>query len=191
MISYSHNKLQINSMNLSKKITPYQMRKEVSEQGVIALSMYVAPKYKTPKHFHDDFTENFEVIEGTINFICDKSQIILQSGGRISVPPGTIHAFQNDAHTSAIVKVSVSECQDDFVTAFSIYHGLIRDGLVDKKMHPKNFGDLALFLKLTNSRMPGFAKYLVEPFFLRAAHKAEAAGRLKELKNKYVKNERI
>ena len=175
-------------MNLLEKITPSHMLKEESERGVIALSMYVAPKYKTPKHFHDHFTENFEVVEGTITFISGKKKIILQPKETISVPAGTIHAFRNDADTSAIVKVSVSECQDDFVTAFSIYHGLIRDGEVDKKMHPKNFGDLALFLKLTNSRMPGFAKYLVEPFFLRAAKKAEAAGRLKELKNKYVSN---
>jgi quercetin dioxygenase-like cupin family protein len=176
-------------MNLSEKVTPSQMLKEKSEQGVIALSMYVAPKYKTPKHFHDHFTENFEVVEGNITFISGKDRIILQPGEKISVPVGTIHAFQNDAHTSAIVKVSVSDYQDDFVAAFSIYHGLIRDGLVDKKMHPKNFGDLALFLKLTNSRMPGlFAKYVVESFFLRAAAKAEATGRLKELKDTYVRN---
>ncbi|GGD43414.1 hypothetical protein GCM10011514_04180 [Emticicia aquatilis] len=173
-------------MDLSEKVTPSQMLKEESEQGIIALSMYVAPKYKTPKHFHEYFTENFEVVKGKITFIAGNERIILQSGGKISVPAGTIHAFQNDENTSAIVKVSVSDHQDDFVAAFSIYHGLIRDGLVDKKMHPKNFGDLALFLKLTNSRMPGFAKYVVEPFFLRAAAKAEASGRLNELKNQYA-----
>ena len=173
-------------MELSEIITPSQMLREDDEHGTIALNMYVAPKYKTPKHFHDHFTENFEVVRGNITFISGKDRIILNSGGKISVPAGTIHAFQNDANTSAIVKVSVSACQDDFVSAFSIYHGLIRDGLVNKKMHPKNFGDLALFLKLTNSRMPGIAKYLVEPFFLRAAAKAEAIGRMKELKERYV-----
>jgi len=185
-VSYPLDEFLINTMNLSEQVTPSQMLKEESEQGIIALSMYVAPKYRTPKHFHDHFTENFEVVEGNITFISGKDRIILQPGGRISIPAGTIHAFQNNAHTSAIVKVSVSNHQEDFVTAFSIYHGLIRDGLVNEKMQPKNFGDLALFLKLTNSRMPGFAKYVVEPFFLRAAAKAEAAGRLKELMNQYV-----
>jgi quercetin dioxygenase-like cupin family protein len=173
-------------MNLSEKVTPVQMLREENEAGIIALSMYVAPKYKTPKHFHNHFTENFVVVEGNIRFTSGRERILLQPGEKIAVPAGTVHAFQNDADTSAIVKVSVSDRQDDFVTAFSIYHGLIRDGLVDKKMHPKHFGDLALFLKLTDSRMPGFAKYVVEPFFLRAAAKAEAAGRLKELKDRYV-----
>ncbi len=173
-------------MNVFEKITPSHMLKEENEQGVIALNMYVAPKYKTPKHFHEHFTENFEVVLGKITFTCGNKKIKLQQGETISVPAGTIHAFHNEDNTSVIVKVSVSDFQEDFVTAFSIYHGLIRDGQVDKKMHPKNFGDLALFLKLTNSRMPGIAKFLVEPIFIRAARKAEASGRLKELKSKYI-----
>jgi quercetin dioxygenase-like cupin family protein len=176
-------------MNLFQDIDPGRMRREVMADGSIALSMYVAPHYRTPKHFHEHFVEHFEVLVGKeVEFGRGKQVVEVPVGGRVSVPERMVHYFHNRSPEPAIVRVSVSAEHHAFETAFLIYHGLVRDGMVNKKMHPKNFGDLALFLKLTNSRMPGLGKYLAEPFFLRAAAKAVASGRLKELVDLYASN---
>jgi quercetin dioxygenase-like cupin family protein len=175
----------INQGDISQ-VTPQQMLRQVAADGTVLLSMYVAPHYRTPKHFHEHYTEYFEVLSGEVTFGMGEQRLVLKPGGKVSVPAGVVHSFQNATATPAVVRVSVSGEGEAFEAAFLIYHGLIRDGLVDKKLHPKSFGDLALFLQLTNSRMPGLAKYLVEPFFLRAAARAAASGRLDELKKRYV-----
>lgn len=175
----------VNQEDISQ-VTPQQMLRQVAADGTVLLSMYVAPHYRTPRHFHEHYTEHFEVLAGEITFGMEAQRHVLRPGGKVSVPAGVVHSFHNAAAVPAVVRVSVSGDAEAFEAAFLIYHGLVRDGLVNKKLHPKSFGDLALFLQLTNSRMPGLARYLVEPFFLRAAARARASGRLEELKKKYV-----
>lgn len=148
------------------------------------LIMAVAPRYYTPKHFHDLFTETFEVLEGELEFGYGKEKRRLRAGEQVTVERGVVHYFANPTDQPATIRVTVSPGNTDFEQGFRIYHGLVGDGLVDKKQNPKQFGDVALFLKLTNSRFPGFGRF-IEPLFFWAAKKAIQKGRLAELQSRY------
>ncbi|UYZ63909.1 cupin domain-containing protein [Hymenobacter weizhouensis] len=148
------------------------------------LIMYVAPRYRTPKHFHDLFTETFEVLEGELEFGYGRKKQLLRAGQRVVVERGVVHYFANPTDQPATIRVTISPGNLDFERGFRIYHGLAQDGQVDKKQNPKQFADTALFLKLTNSRFPGLGR-LLEPLFFRAARKAIQNGRLAELQARY------
>jgi len=148
------------------------------------LIMYVAPRYSTPKHFHDLFTETFEVLDGELEFGKGQQKRLLRARQSVQVEPGVVHYFANKTAASATIRVSVAPSNADFEQGFRIYHGLVADGQVDAKQNPEQFADTALFLKLTNSRFPGFGRFL-EPLFLRAADKAIRKGRLAELQARY------
>ncbi|MCC3160334.1 cupin domain-containing protein [Hymenobacter sp. 15J16-1T3B] len=155
--------------------------------GYSELLLYVAPHYFTPKHFHDLFDECFEVVAGELEFGHGNQKVVLRAGEQVTVGRGTVHYFANRTAQSAVVRVKVSPGNPDFELGFLIYHGLIRDQLVDQKRRPKHFADTAIFLKLTNSRFPGLGRF-IEPLFFRAARKAIARGRLAEMHARYAVN---
>ncbi len=101
------------------------------------------------------------------------------------MPPGIVHYFANRTAQSAVVRVHVTPGNADFELGFHIYHGLIRDQLVDQKRRPNRFADTAIFLKLTNSRFPGLERF-IEPLFFRAARKAIERGRLADMQARYT-----
>lgn len=148
------------------------------------LIMRVAPRYRTPKHFHDLFTETFEVLEGELEFGYGREKRRLQAGQQVLVERGVVHYFANLTDQPATIRVTIAPGNREFEQGFRIYHGLVHDQLVDKKQNPKQFADVALFLKLTNSRFPGVGR-LIEPLFFRAARKAAQTGRLAELQARY------
>ena len=46
-----------------------------------------------PPHFHRLHTESFGVLEGEMAFTVDGSDVLVEAGGWLHVPPGTVHTF--------------------------------------------------------------------------------------------------
>lgn len=145
----------------------------------------VKPGAKTPWHHHTLFSETFEILEGSLK-IGKKGQVaVFHQGDRVTVAPNERHFFHNIGATESLIKVSVSPPNADFRDALLINSGLEKDGLTTSSGTPKRLKDLALFLRLNNSRMSGLAK-VAEPFFGFIARTAIKSGYLNTLKNQYA-----
>lgn len=149
------------------------------------LEMDVAPNTGNPKHYHTLFEETFEVIEGELCIGMDKMTTILRQGQSITVPIGSVHFFKNKTEQNCRIRISLSPGNTDFEDAMNIYYGLKKEGQVSKSGVPKKLSDLALFIKLNNSKMPGLGS-LVGGLLNLIANRAIKNGRLETLRNRYT-----
>jgi quercetin dioxygenase-like cupin family protein len=149
------------------------------------LEMDIAPHTGNPKHYHTLFDETFEVLEGELFVGKGKETKILLKGEKITIPIGTIHHFKNQKDYICRIRVTLNPGNSDFEDAMVIYYGLKRDGLLTSAGTPKHISDLAIFLKLNNSKMKGFSK-VVEYIFNLIANNAIKKGRLEQLRNRYT-----
>jgi quercetin dioxygenase-like cupin family protein len=72
--------------------------------GELAKALIIMPRkaYGPPEHYHPNYTEEFEVVEGEFVFVLQGNNITLKSGERITVKPGEVHTF----HTSGAYDVN-------------------------------------------------------------------------------------
>lgn len=76
----------------------------VGADGRIASELVLAPGAAgPPKHWHEGFTEIFEVREGTLVIEIGDETRRLGPGERVSIPPGTPHRPHNPGATPVIV----------------------------------------------------------------------------------------
>jgi mannose-6-phosphate isomerase-like protein (cupin superfamily) len=59
------------------------------------------PTYIAPLHIHDSDDEAWYVLEGTLAFRVDQSELEVPAGGGIVVPRGTAHTFWNPSPAPA------------------------------------------------------------------------------------------
>lgn len=155
------------------------------ESATTVLEMDVAPNTGNPKHYHTLFEETFEVLEGELFIGKDKMTTTLKSGGSITVPIGSVHFFKNKTDLNCRIRIILNPGNTDFEDAMSIYYGLKKDGLISNAGVPKKLSDLAIFIKLNNSKMTGFGK-VTENLLNFIANRAIKKGRLEALRNKYT-----
>lgn len=152
--------------------------------SISIIEMEVAPNSGNPKHYHNLFNETFEIIEGELYVGMGKERTTLKAGEIVTVPMGVVHFFKNKNSRVCKIRVTLQPGNRDFEDAMLIYYGLQKDGLLSKSGAPKSFSDLAIFLKLNNSKMKGIGK-IAELLFNSIANRAISNGRLKILKDKY------
>lgn len=147
--------------------------------------MDVAPKTGNPKHYHTLFEETFEVLEGELFIGKDKITTTLKPGESITVPIGCVHFFKNKTNSNCRIRITLNTGNTDFEDAMSIYYGLKKDGLIKNSGVPKKLTDLAIFIKLNNSKMIGFGK-IAGSLLNFIANRAIKNGHLETLRNKYT-----
>jgi quercetin dioxygenase-like cupin family protein len=153
-------------------------------ESVMELNIF--PGEKTPKHYHTEFSETFEVLRGTLEVGAGKEIYHLKEGEAATVSPNESHYYHNVSEEECVIRVIIKPGNKNFEKALFILKGLFNDGLASKAGTPKKFSDLALFVYLNNSKMVGFQK-IAEPLFNYIARRAIKKGRLKKLENKYCK----
>jgi quercetin dioxygenase-like cupin family protein len=76
----------------------YEVVKPKSETGGEFVEMiFVLPpgSVAPPPHVHDGLTEEYEVIEGSLDVTIEDEWTTLGPGDTASVPPGAVHTFKN------------------------------------------------------------------------------------------------
>jgi quercetin dioxygenase-like cupin family protein len=154
-------------------------------ESIMELSIF--PGEKTPKHYHTEFSETFEVLEGTLEVGAGKEIYHLKKGEAATVSPNESHYYHNVSGKICIIRVIIKPGNKNFEKALFILKGLFNDSLASKAGTPKRFLDLAVFVYLTNSRMIGFQK-IAEPLFHFMAKRAIKNGRLAQLEKKYCQS---
>lgn len=157
---------------------------DTSKTSVLELN--ILPGEKTPWHYHDLFSETFEVLKGTLEVGKGKEIYQLKQGDVATIEPNEKHYYHNVSSEECIVTTTINPGNKNFENALFILKGLAKDGLASDAGTPRKFSDLVVFVYLSNSRMVGFQK-LAEPVFNFFAKAAIKKGHLNELVQKYCK----
>jgi quercetin dioxygenase-like cupin family protein len=150
------------------------------------LELNIFPGEKTPWHYHNLFSETFEVLKGTLEVGKGKNIYQLKQGETATIKPNEKHYYHNVSNEECIVTTTISPGNKNFENSLFILKGLWNDGLASAAGTPRKFADLVLFVYLSNSRMVGFQK-IAEPVFNIFAKAAIKKGHLNELIQKYCK----
>lgn len=126
-----------------------------------------------PLHIHEQFEEEFEVIEGKLTVTSGKTKQVLEAGGRCIVPLKTPHTFTNTYDEPVRFRVRLTP-PSKFEQSVRIQYGLMDDGLSDEKGNPKSLAHMAFFLTLSNSLIVGIPFWIqrtLYKFIVRRARK--------------------
>ncbi len=150
------------------------------------LELNILPGEKTPWHYHNLFSETFNVLQGTLEVGKGKDIHHLNAGDRATIQLKEKHYYHNVSNEECIITTTIEPGNKNFEKSLFILKGLANDGLASDAGTPRKFSDLVLFVYLSNSRMVGIQK-IAEPVFSFFAKAAIKNGHLNELLQKYYK----
>ena len=137
-----------------------------------------------PLHYHNAFSETFEVREGVLYLQAGKEKRKLNTGESFTVPAGTPHRFYNEANNMVKFHITLHPGHTGMENFIKIIYGLASDGLSDKNGKPKNFAHLAVALQISDTNAPGWMS-LLSPVIRGVAKRAKKNGTEKWLLDKY------
>jgi quercetin dioxygenase-like cupin family protein len=140
-----------------------------------------------PLHYHNAFTEKFEVKDGALYLQTGKERRILKTGDSFTVPARTPHRFYNEADTPVRFHITLKPGHTGMENFIKIFYGLASDGLTDKTGKPKKFAHLAVALQMSDSNAPGWMS-LLSPIIRRVAKRAKKDGTEKWLLDRYCES---
>ncbi len=158
-----------------------------SEESNGAYSLLEIALYKSegpPLHYHNAFTEKFEVLNGTLYLQVGKEKKILTAGDAVAVPKGKPHKFYNITDDKVTFRITFQPGHLGMENFIRIIYSLAQDGLTDKKGKPKNFAHLASILVMSDSNASGMMS-LLSPIIHAVARRAKKDGTEKWLLDKY------
>ena len=137
-----------------------------------------------PLHYHNAFSEKFEVLEGTLFLQVGKEKKVLKQGDAVTVAPKTPHKFYNPSDSKVKFLLTFAPGHTGMENFIKIIYSLASDGLTDKKGVPKNFAHLASILVMSDTNGSGFLT-LLAPVIHLVAKRARKNGTEKWLLDKY------
>lgn len=137
-----------------------------------------------PLHYHNAFSEKFQVQEGVLYVQVGKEKKILNIGESVTVPAGTRHRFYNERNDKVKFHITLKPGHTGMENFIKIFYGLAADGLTDQKGKPKKFAHLAVALIISDSNAPGWMS-LLSPVIRTVARRAKKDGTEKWLLDKY------
>jgi quercetin dioxygenase-like cupin family protein len=139
-----------------------------------------------PLHYHNAFTEKFEVLDGTLFLQVGKEKKVMHVGESITVPKGKPHKFYNITDDKVTFRITFQPGHVGMENFIKIIYSLAEDGLTDKKGKPKKFAHLASILVMSDSNATGMMSIL-SPVIRAVAKRAKKDGTEKWLLDKYCK----
>ena len=137
-----------------------------------------------PLHYHNAFSENFQVQEGILYLQVGKDKKKLSIGESVNVPAGTPHRFYNETNNIVKFTITIAPGHLGMENFIKILYGLASDGLSDKKGKPNNFAHLAVALSISDSNASGWMS-LLSPIIKMVAKRAKKDGTEKWLLETY------
>ncbi|OOQ60421.1 cupin domain-containing protein [Mucilaginibacter pedocola] len=144
------------------------------------------PGEGTGKHYHLDFTEEFEALEGILGITLGKTIIHLSPGDAPAlVPVKAVHRFFNPGNAPVRFRCRITPARR-FEKLLRIIYGLGDDGLLKPNGMPKSILHLALIYEIGESYLPGMPLGLQRGVFGIIARIARRRGKDKELEKYYT-----
>lgn len=90
------------------------------------------PGAMAPTHYHTEFDESFEILEGELSVWNTGKKMTLTSGDKATIRRGAHHSFKNESGKTVRALVILEPGYYPFEQNIQIMMGLQRDGLVDQ-----------------------------------------------------------
>ncbi len=144
------------------------------------------PGAMAPMHYHTEFNESFEVLEGELSVWNDGKKVILKPGDKSTVKKRVRHKFKNESDKDVSLLITLEPGYLTFEHNINIMRGLQDDGVLEQlsRMTPKMVPIGMIMTELSNTKLAGITGVMfnVISFFY---NKKKIAGRKKELFEKY------
>ena len=121
----------------------------------------LAPGGGTPRHYHTEYDETFEVIDGELMIEREKESVRLSQGESITVRRGEIHRFYSESNKEVKFRAVINPGHEGFENALAIGYGLAVDGKVNKKGIPKKLSHLIIAASMAGMSLPGIMGILI------------------------------
>jgi mannose-6-phosphate isomerase-like protein (cupin superfamily) len=115
---------------------------------------------KVPLHYHYEFSEYYEVLEGELKMQIGKEIRTLRKGEYVLVPVRTNHRYFNDSGKDVKFKVVIQPGNIGYQLLVSVLNGLARDRRVNKDGLPTNWLVRGYLSVAAGSNVPGFLSWI-------------------------------
>ena len=117
-------------------------------------------KGKIPLHYHFEFSEYYEVLEGELKMQVGKEIKTLNKGDYLLIPVKTVHRYFNESGKDVRFKVVIQPGNIGYQLLVSVLNGLARDRKVNKKGLPVNWLIRGYLSVASGSNVPGILSWL-------------------------------
>jgi quercetin dioxygenase-like cupin family protein len=115
---------------------------------------------KIPLHYHFEFSEYYEVLEGELKMQVGKEVKTLHKGDYLLIPVKTVHRYFNESGYDVKFKVVIQPGNIGYQLLVSVLNGLARDRKVNKKGLPTNWLVRGYLSVASGSNVPGILSWL-------------------------------
>jgi mannose-6-phosphate isomerase-like protein (cupin superfamily) len=122
--------------------------------------IWLQPYRGVPRHYHNEFSEFYEVLEGNLNIEVDKKILTFKKGDYILVPARAVHRYFNTTADPVKFRVVIQPGNIGYQLLIAVLNGLARDGKVNKKGLPRHPLIFAYVSVAAGSNVPGLMSWL-------------------------------
>jgi len=115
---------------------------------------------KIPLHYHFEFSEYYEVLEGELKMQVGKEIKTLHKGDYLLIPIKTVHRYFNESSSDVKFKVVIQPGNIGYQLLVSVLNGLARDRKVNKQGLPTNWLVRGYLSVASGSNVPGILSWL-------------------------------
>ena len=113
-----------------------------------------------PLHYHNEFSEYYEVLEGELKMQVGKEIKTLHKGDYLLVPVKMVHKYFNESDSDVKFKVVIQPGNIGYQLLVSVLNGLARDRKVNKRGLPTNWLVRGYLSVASGSNVPGILSWL-------------------------------
>ena len=115
---------------------------------------------KVPLHYHYEFSEYYEVLEGELKMQVGNEIKTLHNGDYLLIPVKMIHKYFNQSDRDVRFKVVIQPGNIGYQLLVSVLNGLARDKRVNKQGLPTNWLIRGYLSVASGSNVPGILSWL-------------------------------
>lgn len=115
---------------------------------------------RIPLHYHYEFSEYYEVLEGELKMQIGKEIKTLRKGEYVLIPVKVNHRYFNDSNEEVKFKVVIQPGNIGYQLLVAVLNGLARDGRVNRVGLPTNWLIRGYLSVASGSNVPGILSWL-------------------------------
>ena len=172
-----------NNPILGNRIEFKELCEETNGTRTVA-EITLAPYGSIPAHYHNEFSEYYEVLEGELKMQIGKEIKTLNKGDYVLIPAKKVHRYFNETGMPVKFKVVIQPGNIGYQLLVCVLNGLARDGKVKKNGLPGSWLIRGYLSVASGSNVPGFLSW-IQPLLNWLYKVAVKKGIDKQLLSKY------